>query len=62
MRRAALVGSVDGEGTSGFADVPFDRVESEAAVGVVGNAEAFAGGDQVVDAAGSRGAEWGLNG
>src|SRR5690606_28314999 len=46
-----------GERAGGFADIPFDRVEAVAAVGDVGRAEVFGGGEEVFHAFGNQRAE-----
>ena len=51
-----VVEAVGGEGSGGFADVPFDGVETVAAVGDVRDAEIFAGGEEVLHTFGDQGA------
>ncbi len=62
LRRELFTQAMHGEGGGGFADVPFDGMESVAAVGDVGGADVFAGGEEVFHPHGDEGAERDLKG
>ena len=49
-----------GQGASGLADVPFHRVEPVAAIGDMGDAQAFAGRQQVLQSLREQCAQWDL--